>query len=135
MRGPPLAPATATSLPLALCVTMMGDMADRGRLPGAMKFASEGCGVTSVFLQQQEIAAGGSSNWSNPGIEKQPKGDVPGRRLWAADSVGVHWVGWHGACKRCAGLTVDVPQKLLHATYQRHRMHTRSTQRCHMHEC
>jgi hypothetical protein len=29
---------------------MMGDMADSGRLPGAMKFASEGCGVTKLDL-------------------------------------------------------------------------------------
>jgi hypothetical protein len=29
---------------------MMGDMADSGRLPGAMKLASEGWGVTNVFL-------------------------------------------------------------------------------------
>jgi hypothetical protein len=42
IKGPPLAPATATSLPVAFCVTIMGDMADSGRLPGAMKFASEG---------------------------------------------------------------------------------------------
>ena len=42
ISGPPLAPATATSRPLALCVTMIGDMADSGRLPGAMKLALVG---------------------------------------------------------------------------------------------
>lgn len=51
INGPPLAPATATSRPLGLCVTIMGDIADSGRLPGAMKLAFEGWGVTSVFLQ------------------------------------------------------------------------------------
>jgi hypothetical protein len=35
---------------LALWLTMIGDMADSGRLPGAMKLASEGCGVTKLDL-------------------------------------------------------------------------------------
>jgi hypothetical protein len=56
MRGPPLAPVTATTLPLVLFVTMMGLMADRGRLPGSIKFASAGCGVTMLDLHTSREA-------------------------------------------------------------------------------
>lgn len=56
MRGPPLAPVTATTWPLVLFVTMMGLMADRGRLPGSIKFASAGCGVTMLDLHTSQEA-------------------------------------------------------------------------------
>jgi hypothetical protein len=42
MRGPPLAPVTATSLPVRLLTATIGDIALSGRLPGAMKFAANG---------------------------------------------------------------------------------------------
>ena len=42
IRGPPLAPAAATVAPAPGSTTMVGDMLDRGRFPGAGKFATEG---------------------------------------------------------------------------------------------
>ena len=42
MRGPPEAPSTASTAPLAASSTMVGDMEESGRFPGMMKFAREG---------------------------------------------------------------------------------------------
>ena len=53
MRGPPLAPTTASRRPSGV-VSIMGDMLDRGRLPGRMKLAALGCSLYVLAMSGRE---------------------------------------------------------------------------------